>query len=192
MHPDVDAYLRSTGRWQDALTRLRSILLDTELTETLKWRRPCYTFDGGNVAMLGGLKEYCVLGFLKGALLEDPDGVLTAPGKDSQSMRQLRITHVEQVAELEPAVRDFVGQAIAIERAGLKIDRKASRELVIPDELAQKFTEMPALKTAFEALTPGRRRGYVLHIEGAKRPETRVARIDRCAPRILEGKGMND
>jgi uncharacterized protein YdeI (YjbR/CyaY-like superfamily) len=192
MHPDVDAYLRDAGRWRQELTRLRSILLDTELTETLKWRRPCYTFQDGNVAMLGGLKEYCVLGFLKGTLLEDPGGVLTAPGKDSQSMRQLRFTGVGQIEELEPTIREYIRQAIEVERAGLKIDRKANRELVIPDELAQKFTEMPALKTAFEALTPGRQRGYVLHFSGAKQPQTRVARIERWAPRILEGKGMND
>ena len=192
MHPDVDAYLREAGRWQEPLMRLRSILLDTELTETLKWRRPCYTFEGGNVAMLGGLREYCVLGFLKGALLEDPDAVLTAPGKDSQSMRRLRFTDAEQVSELEPTIRDYVRRAIEIERAGLKIDRKANRELVIPEELAQKFAETPALERAFTALTPGRQRGYVLHIEGAKRSETRVARIERCTPRILEGKGMND
>lgn len=192
MDPDVDAYLRTVGRWREELTLLRSIVLDSELTETLKWRRPCYTFEGGNVAMLGGLKEYCVLGFLKGVLLEDPDGVLTAPGKDSQSMRQLRFTSVEEIGERESTIRAFVRQAVDVERRGLKVTRTANRELVIPDELASKFTEMPALKTAFEALTPGRRRGYVLHFSGAKQSATRIARIERCVPRILDGKGMND
>ena len=189
---NADAYLRSTDSWRDELDRLRAILLDCGLTEQLKWRKPCYSFQQGNVAVLMRYKDFAAVNFLKGALLEDPAGVLVAPGENSQAARQLRFTSVEQIAEREADMRVFVGQAIALEKAGVKVDFKAKRELTLPDELLEKFDELPALKTAFEALTPGRQRAYVLHISTAKQSSTRASRVERCTQRILDGKGLND
>jgi uncharacterized protein YdeI (YjbR/CyaY-like superfamily) len=192
MNPEVDVYFRSTATWGHELAKLRAILLDCGLTEQLKWRKPCYTFQQGNVAVLMRYKEFVALNFLKGALLEDPDGVLVAPGENSQAARKLRFTSVREVTEREPALRAFLGRAIELEKAGVKVNFKAKRELTLPDELLEKFDELPALKPAFEALTPGRQRAYVLHISGAKQSSTRASRVERCVQRILDGKGLHD
>jgi uncharacterized protein YdeI (YjbR/CyaY-like superfamily) len=192
VNPQVDAFLRDAPAWRDELTALRAIVLDSGLAEDWKWRAPCYTFEGRNVAILGAFRAYCALGFFKGALLKDADGILTAPGKDSQFMRQARFTDVRRIAELEAVLRADIVEAVEVERAGLTVDAGAARELVLPDELREALDERPDLRAAFDALTPGRRRGYVLHIAGGKRSATRRSRVERCAPRILDGKGLHD
>jgi uncharacterized protein YdeI (YjbR/CyaY-like superfamily) len=192
MDPGVEVYLREDEPWSEELRRLRSILLDCGLSERFKWRKPAYGWAEGNVAVLMRYKEFAALNFLKGVLLADPDGALVAPGENSQAARQLRFTSVAEIDVREALLRAFVGQAIELEKAGRKVDFKAKRELTLPDELLARFTEKPQLKTAFEALTPGRQRAYVLYISTAKQPATRSARVARCEPRILAGKGMND
>ncbi len=191
-NPDVDAYFRELERWKPELTALRRIVLACDVTEQLKWKRPCYTHGGGNVAILGAMKASAVLGFNNGALLRDPAGILVAPGENSQYMRMVHFTSVERVTELEDTLQEYIGRAIANEAAGRKVDPRDRPEIALPLELEAKFAELPELKAAFEALTPGRQRGYLLHFTAAKQPKTREARIDRCVPRILEGFGLND
>lgn len=206
MIPEVDQYLKiGCGRcelggtpdckvhtWPEELSALRMMLLDSELEETLKWGVPCYTWEGKNIAILSALKQHCVLGFFKGVLLKDPDGVLVAPGKNSQSDRQLRSTSMEEVVRLEPYLRGFIREAIEIERAGLKVDFKAKTDLAYPAELQEKLDADPALNAAFEALTPGRKRGYVLHFSQPKQAATRTRRVEKYIPKILSGKGFHD
>lgn len=192
MDPGVERYLQDDDRWRAELKRLRAVLLDCGLTEQFKWRKPAYSYADGNVAVLMRYKEFAALNFLKGVLLEDPDIALVAPGENSQAARQMRFTSVEEIAEREVSLRGFVAQAIELEKAGRKVEFKAKRDLTLPDELVERFDEVPSLKSAFEALTPGRQRAYVLHIAGAKQPATRAARVAKCEPRILAGKGMND
>jgi uncharacterized protein YdeI (YjbR/CyaY-like superfamily) len=191
-NPDVDAYFAAPHAWKDEMERLRSILLDTELTEELKWRQPCYTVDGGNVAMISEMKAACVLAFFKGALLEDPHGILVSPGEHSRSARFARFTDAEQVTELEPVLRAYLAEAIALEKAGAQVDFAKDRELPAPAELEQRLDEVPGLKAAWDALTPGRRRAYVLYFSDAKQSKTRAARVEKHVPRILEGKGLRD
>ena len=191
-NPDVDAYVREDPAWREEIERLREILVATELTEELKWRQPCYTFDAGNVALIFRMKERCAVGFLKGALLEDPDGVLVAPGENSQAMRYLEFTSVDDVVAKESVLRDFVGKAIGAEKAGLSIKFKDTSEFEVPEELRIEFDESPELKAAFDALTPGRQRGYLLYFSGAKQSKTRASRIEKHRQRILEGKGIHD
>lgn len=189
--PRVDAIFATATLWHDELAAVRAILLDTELTEEFKWRAPCYTFRGGNVAMLWGFREACTLGFFKGVLMADPEGVLAAPGENSRASRTLRFTSVAQIRAMEPVIRAYVAEAIRIETAGMKVDFPKD-DLPHPAELTARLAADPALSAAFAALTPGRQRGWVLQFSAPKRPETRSARIDRAAPRILEGKGPND
>lgn len=190
--PKVDAYLKQSETWQRELRKLRTIALASGLTETLKWRQPCYTFEGGNVAVLHRFKDFCAIGFLKGSLLEDPEGLLVAPGEHSQAMRRLQFTSVSDITRMEQTVKAYVQAAIAAERSGLKVAFKAKQELKLPEELKDAFSQNPKLKKAFNALTPGRQRAYVLHFSGAKQSKTRTARIDKHTERILEGKGLND
>ena len=166
-------------------------MLACEVTEQLKWKRPCYTHGGGNVAILGdeGLGRARVQ---QRCPLRDPAGILVAPGENSQYMRMVHFTSVERVTELEDTLQEYIGRAIANEAAGRKVDPRDRPEIALPLELEAKFAELPELKAAFEALTPGRQRGYLLHFTAAKQPMTREARIDRCVPRILEGFGLND
>lgn len=206
MNPQVDNYLAvGCGRcplggtpdckvhnWPDVLAKLRAILLETALTEEVKWSVPCYTFDGKNVLIMSALKEHCALGFFKGALLKDPQGILIQPTKNSQADRQLRFTDVAQVVELESIVKAYVQEAIEVEKAGLEVEYKKTSEFDVPEELEAKFEEDPAFKAAFEALTPGRQRGYLLHFSGAKQSKTRTSRIEKCLPKIFEGIGLHD
>ena len=188
----VDAFVRSAKRWRAETEALRTILLDCGLTEALKWGKPCYAADSGNVAIIQGFKAHCALLFFKGALLDDPKGVLVAQGENTQSALRVEFTDADQIAAKEGTLRALIRSAIAVDKAGLKVDFKAKRALVLPDELTEAFGNRPDLKRAFEALTPGRQRGYVIHFSGAKQSKTRSARIDRCADRILEGKGWNE
>jgi uncharacterized protein YdeI (YjbR/CyaY-like superfamily) len=188
----VDGYIRKAKRWQNELTELRRIVLDSDLTEDVKWRVPCYTLDGKNVLFLGHMKESCVISFIKGALLKDPKRILIQQTENSQSVRVIRFTDVQEITKLEPVLKSYINEAIAIERAGLKVQFKKASEFKVPEEFQAKLDESPALKTAFHSLTPGRQRGYLLHFAGAKQSKTRAARVEKCMKRILKGKGLDD
>jgi uncharacterized protein YdeI (YjbR/CyaY-like superfamily) len=192
MNPKVDGYLRKNKKWRDVMQALREILLDCGLSEEVKWRQPCYTFQGSNVAIIGGFKEYCMLSFFKGALLKDAKGVLNIPGPNTQSGRVIRFSDVRQIVKMKPILKDLIRQAIKVEKAGLKVEFKKIEQFAIPEELQEKLDEIPALKTAFAALTPGRQRAYIMHFSAPKKPETRASRIEKCTPKILQGKGLND
>lgn len=191
-NPSVDGYLRKNKKWQKELEALRAIALDTPLTEEVKWRVPCYTFDGKNVAFLGAFNESCAFSFVKGALLKDPKGILQKPGENTQSARVIRFTDVEQIAKVAPVLRAYVDEAIQVEKAGLKVKFAKPPEFKLPEELQAKFKQRPEFKAAFSALTPGRQRAYVLHFSGAKQSKTREARIEKHTARILAGKGLDD
>lgn len=189
--PKIEAFFADARSWREELGAMRAILLDTPLTEEFKWRSPCYTFQGTNVAMVFGLKDNCGLSFFKGVLLTDTAGLLTAPGENSRSGRVARFTDLRQIVEAEADLKDLVRQAIAVEEAGLKVDLPPD-DFELPEELVERLETDRALKAAFEALTPGRRRGYALHFGQPKQSATRMSRIEKCAPRILAGKGMHD
>jgi uncharacterized protein YdeI (YjbR/CyaY-like superfamily) len=191
MDPKVDIFLRKAKRWQEESEKLRAILLDCPLTEELKWGEPCYTFQGKNVVLIGGFKEYVTLLFFKGALLSDPHGILVTPGT-LQSGRQIRFTAVREIAAMETILKTYIYEAIEVEQAGLKVKLKEHSEYAIPEELQKKLDEFPALKAAFDALTPGRQRGYMLHIAKPKQGKTRESRVEKCMQRILDGMGLND
>lgn len=186
----VDAFVSRAQAWRGEIQKLRSILLECGLEEDLKWGKPCFAFEGKNVAIIQPFKEHCSLMFFKGALLEDTHGLLRSQGANTQSALRLEFTSEAQVKKA--VVKSYVKQAIAVEQAGLSVDFKAKRELELPEELTQLLKKDRKLAKAFYALTPGRQRGYVLHFAGAKRPETRVARIEKCTPKILAGLGMNE
>jgi uncharacterized protein YdeI (YjbR/CyaY-like superfamily) len=192
MIPQVDGYLRKNKQWQEELAKLRKIVLDSELTEEVKWRVPCYTFQQSNVVILGAFKECCTLSFLKGALLKDAKGILVKPGENTQSARVVRFTNVREIAKLEPVLKAYINEAIEVEKAGLKVTFKKVTEHPVPEEFQAKLDETPGLKTAFDALTPGRRRAYLLHFSAPKQSKTRVSRVEKCMKQILGGKGLDD
>jgi uncharacterized protein YdeI (YjbR/CyaY-like superfamily) len=191
MNPKVDVFMRKAKKWRKESEKLRMILLGCPLTEELKWGQPCYTHQGKNIVLIGAFKEYCSLLFFKGALLKDAHGILVTPGK-LQSGRQIRLTSVRQIVEMEPILKAYIHEAIEAEKAGLKVKLKKHSEYVIPEELQKKLDEIPALKSAFEALTPGRQRGYFFHISAPKQAKTRESRVEKCMKLILKGKGLND
>ena len=186
----VDEFVRRAKRWRGEVEALRSILLDCGLDEELKWGKPCFLFEGSNVAIIQPFKEHCALMFFKGALLEDTHGLLRSQGENTQSAMRLELTSEDQIEK--SVVQDYVKQAIAVEKAGLTVDFEAKRELELPEELSRIFERDRKLAKAFDALTPGRQRGYVLHFTGAKQSKTRTARIERSIPKILAGKGLHD
>ncbi len=167
------------------------ILLECPLTEELKWGEPCYTFQEKNIVLIGGFKEYCTLLFFKGALLKDTHGILVAPGK-TQAARQIRFTRLREIVAMETILKTYIHEAIEVEKAGSKVKLKKHSEYIVPEELQRKLNEIPALKAAFEALTPGRQRAYMLHISAPKQSKTRESRVEKCMRRILDGKGLND
>lgn len=187
----VETFFREATQWREELAMLRSILLESSLEEDFKWHSPCYTHDGGNLVAIWGLKDSCALAFFKGVLLEDPEGILMAPGENSRSMRLIRFTSIDEITQCRSVVLNYVQQAIDAERSGLKVEFR-NDDLDYPEELLARFEVDPRLQEAFEALTPGRRRGYILHFSNAKQSATRVARIEKCAARIVEGKGLHD
>ncbi len=191
-NPKVDAVLRHTKQWHEEFEALRSIVLDLPLTEELKWYQPCYTFQGKNVVLMHGFKEYCALLFFKGALLKDLKGVLIQQTENVQSARQIRFTSVRQIDAMKPIVKAYVQEAIEVEKAGLKVKHKKTSEFKVPEEFQSKLDGMPALKTAFRALTPGRQRGYLFHFSQPKQSRTRAARVEKWTRQILNGKGLND
>jgi uncharacterized protein YdeI (YjbR/CyaY-like superfamily) len=171
---------------------LRAILLESELTEEFKWYQPCYTFQGKNVVVISGMKESCAFALFKGALLKDPYGVLTAPGKNSQSTRWIKFTSVREVVEMKTILKAYIREAIEVERSGLKVKLRKTSDLKFPDELQTMLDEFPDFKAAFETLTPGRQRAYIYHISGAKQSKTRETRVLNCMPQIMKGKGLLD
>jgi uncharacterized protein YdeI (YjbR/CyaY-like superfamily) len=191
MNPPLDTYFSEATKWYGELNKLRMIVLGCGLDEDMKWRQPCYTFNGGIVLLISPFKDYCALAFFKGTLLKDPAGILVAPGENSQAMRQIRFTSVQQIVEREAVLASYILEAIAIEKAGLKI-QKEPNATAVPEEFQSKLDKDAALKAAFEALTPGRRRVYLMHFSQPKQSATRQARIDKCTPQILAGKGLND
>ncbi len=192
MNPKVDVFLSKAKKWQEEFEKLRMIVLDCGLTEELKWGAPCYTFQKSNIVIMGGFKEYCALSFFKGALLKDVKGILIKPGENTQAARLIRFTNVREIVEMEPILKAYIHEAIEVEKAGLKVDFKKTTEYTIPEEFQNKLDEIPALKTAFEALTPGRQRAYILYFSAPKQAKTRESRVEKYIEQILNGKGMND
>lgn len=189
----VDGFIKKTKTWKEEFERLRSILLGfEELDEEIKWMHPCYTLEGKNIVLMHGFKDYCALLFHKGALLKDPDGILIQQTENVQAARQIRFTNVQEIIEMKPILKAYIQEAIEVEKAGLQVELKKTEEYSIPEELQTKFDEVPALKTAFEELTPGRQRAYILYFSKAKQPKTRVSRIEKYMEHILDGKGLND
>jgi uncharacterized protein YdeI (YjbR/CyaY-like superfamily) len=191
-NPKVDFYFKKEKKWQAEIEKLRTIILDCPLTEELKWGAPCYTFQKSNIILIHVFKEYCAVLFIKGALLKDTKGILIQQTENVQSARQVRFTNVQEIVEMETILKDYIYEAIEAEKAGLKVNFKKATEFSMPDELVHKFEENPTLETAFYALTPGRQRGYLLHFSAPKLSKTREARIEKCMPQILIGKGLND
>ncbi len=177
-------------KWLNEFELLRSILLDCPIQEEVKWGSPTYTYNGKNILIYGAWKEDCSLGFFKGSLLSDPEGVLVSPGPNAESSKLLRFTHVDQIRALEPLIKGFVYEAIELEKQGAKVIPKSVDELHFPQELLDKFDENPAFKAAFDSLTPGRKKGFLFHFNGAKQSATRTSRIEKCMPLIFEGKGL--
>jgi len=192
MNPKVDGYLRRAKKWQEEMKTLRMIILDCQLTEELKWGKPCYTFQNSNVVIIIPFKESCALLFCKGALLKDANGILIQPTENTQAARQIRFTNVREIVQMEPILKAYIYEAIEVEKAGLEVNYKKTSDFKIPEEFQNKLDEIPALKTAFDALTPGRQRAYILYFSAPKQSKTRESRVQKCMQRILNGKGLND
>jgi uncharacterized protein YdeI (YjbR/CyaY-like superfamily) len=192
MNAKVDAFLKRAKQWQAEFTKLRRIVLDCGLTEELKWGVPCYTFQKHNIVVIHGFKEYCALLFFKGALLGDAKSILIQQTKNVQAARQIRFTNVRDIDKLGKTLKAYIHAAIEVEKAGLKVKLKKTSDFPIPVEFRKKLDEIPALKTAFDALTPGRQRAYLFHFSSPKQSKTRESRIEKCIQQILNGKGLND
>jgi uncharacterized protein YdeI (YjbR/CyaY-like superfamily) len=191
-NPKIDFYFSKSRDWRKELEKLRTIALSCELTEELKWGVPCYTHRKKNIVLIHEFKEYCAFLFFKGALLKDPERILIQQTENVQAGRQIRFTGLEEIIELEPILRAYIDEAIEVENSGLKVSLKKTTEFAMPEEFRSVLEEMPALKTAFDALTPGRQRGYLLYFSAPKQSKTRVARIEKSIQQILDGKGLND
>ncbi len=192
MNPKVDFYFTKAKKWQEELKRLRTIVLGCGLTEELKWGCPCYTFENSNIVLIHTFKEYCALLFFKGVLLNDPKKILIQQTKNVQAARQIRFTNVQEIIQMKSVLKAYIDQAIKVEKAGLKVILKTTSEFSMPEEFKSKLDKTPKLKTAFEALTPGRQRAYILHFSAPKQSKTRETRIEKCMQQILDGKGLND
>jgi uncharacterized protein YdeI (YjbR/CyaY-like superfamily) len=192
MNPKVDFYFSKAKKWEKELEQLRTIVLDCELTEELKWGCPCYTFQESNIVLIHVFKEYCALLFFKGALLQDANSILIQQTENVQAARQVRFTSVREIGEMEAILKAYIHEAIEVEKAGLKVPLKKPAEFKIPGEFQKKLDEIPKLKKAFKALTPGRQRAYILHFSAPKQAKTREARVEKYVQQILDGKGLND
>ena len=192
MNPAVDFYFDKAEKWQKEVERLRVIALDCPLTEELKWGCPCYTFQDANIVLIHVFKEYCAFLFFKGALLADPNDILIQQTEHVQSARQIRFTNLREIVKMEPVLKSYIYEAIEVERAGLKVKLKKATEFPVPEEFQKRLDKKPALKKAFYSLTPGRQRGYLLYFAAPKQSSTRESRIDKWAPEILKGKGLNE
>ncbi len=191
-NPRFETYFAKDIKWRPELAALREIVLEFPVDEVLRWRQPVYQVAGENFLILSAFKAGATVGFFRGALMKDPAGLLQQPGPNSQSVRHMVFTSLAEIAEKAPTVREYVAEAIGIHKSGEKVDFKAVKELTYPAELQARMDEDDAFREAFKALTPGRQRSYVMHIEAAKQSATRTARIDRAAPKIFEGKGLNE
>ena len=192
MNPTANKYFLDAPQWKEELMQLRKIALGAGLTEMIKWGVPCYVFQESNVVLLGAFKAFCSISFFKGSLMGDPNGILLKPGENSQTVRMIKFTHLDQIRELEPVIRAYIFEAIEIEKTGVKPIVDKSAELAFPEELLQILDQDAAFKSAFTALTPGRQRGYNLFFTAAKQPATRITRIEKYRQQILDGKGIND
>lgn len=188
----VDFFFEQDSKWQDIYKALRTIMLGCQLSEELKWGVPCYTFQKGNVVLIHGFKEYCALLFFKGALLSDTDGILVQQTTNVQAGRQVRFTNIKEVMALKPIIKAYTYEAIEIEKAGLKVELKKTTDFAMPEEFEQKLNDVPRLRAAFEALTPGRQRAYLFYFSQAKQAKTRIARVEKYITKILDGKGLED
>ena len=191
MNPKVDEHLSKAKKWREESQELRRIILDCQLTEELKWGQPCYTFQNKNIVLIGKFKEYCSLLLFKGALLKDAHGILKKPGEHTQAGRLIRLTSVREIVEMEAILKAYIHEAIEVEKSGLKVKLKKHSEYKIPEELQNKLDEIPALKTAFQALTPGRQKAYIFYFSAPKLSKTRVSRGEKFVQPILDGKGLN-
>jgi uncharacterized protein YdeI (YjbR/CyaY-like superfamily) len=191
-NPKVDAFLKRADKWREEFEKLRAIALDCDLTEELKWGQPCYQLDGKNIVLMHGFKEYCAYLFFKGALMKDPNGILVQQTENVQSARQIRFTHAGEIAQLRPVLKAYIQEAVEVEKSGVKVEMKKTGEFAMPDEFKARLDADSPLKKAFEALTPGRQRAYLLHFSQPKQARTRESRIEKCIPDILAGKGLND
>ena len=192
MNPRVDVFLSKAEKWQEEFKTLRTILLDSELTEDLKWGKPCYAYQGRNVVLMHGFKDYCALLFFKGALLKDVPGLLIKQTENVQAGRQIRFTSAREIITMKATLKAYIRESIEVEKAGLEVNFKKTTEFIIPAEFQHKLERTPALKSAFGALTPGRQRAYILYFSAAKQPKTRESRVEKCMPSILAGKGLDD
>lgn len=192
MNPKVDFFFEKPSQWQEEYTLLRSLALGCDLTEELKWGKPCYTLNNSNVVLIHGFKEYCALLFHKGALLNDEQNLLIQQTENVQAARQLRFTHYDQIHDMQDDIKAYITDAIRVEKAGLKVEMKKTAEYEMPEELQEKLNADSELEEAFYSLTPGRQRGYLLYFSQAKQAKTRIARIEKYIPHILAGKGFND
>jgi uncharacterized protein YdeI (YjbR/CyaY-like superfamily) len=191
-NPKVDWFFSKATKWQKEYEQMRTIVLDTGLTEELKWGCPCYTFEKKNIVLIHGFKEYCAFLFFKGALLKDSKGILIQQTENVQSARQIRFTSVKEIVKMKSTLRAYIYEAAEVEEAGLKVDLKKTADFSIPEEFQNKLDKKPALKKAFNALTPGRQRAYIFYFASAKQPKTREARVEKYVKQILDGKGLDD
>jgi uncharacterized protein YdeI (YjbR/CyaY-like superfamily) len=192
MNPKVDFFFNKAKQWQDEYEKLRMIALDCGLTEELKWGCPCYTLNTQNIVLIHGFKEYCAFLFFKGALLNDTNGILIQQTENVQSARQIRFTNILEIVEMAPTLKAYIHEAIEVEKAGLQVNLKKTADFAVPEEFQSKLDHIPALKAAFEALTPGRQRGYLFYFSQPKQSKTREARVEKYIPQILSGKGLDD
>jgi len=192
MDSDIDAFFSKAKKWKEEFEQLRKISLDSGLTEEFKWGKPCYTHKKSNILLIHGFKEYCALLFFKGALLKDAEGILVSQTENTQATRQIRFTNVQEIVDMEPILKAYINEAIEVEKVGLKVELKKTTEFSIPEEFQNKLDEIPALKTAFDALTPGRQRAYILYFSAPKQSKTRESRVEKYMQQILSGKGLND
>ncbi|WP_423410385.1 YdeI family protein [Heyndrickxia sp. MSNUG] len=194
LNPKVDEFLSKADKWKEEYETLRKIVLDCgcELTEEFKWMHPCYTFENKNIVLIHGFKDYCALLFHKGALLKDANKILIQQTENVQAARQIRFTNVQEITEIETVLKAYILEAIQVEKAGLEVNFKNTTEYIVPEELQVKFDEILDLKTAFEALTPGRQRAYLLYFSQPKQSKTRTSRVEKYIGQILSGKGLND
>jgi uncharacterized protein YdeI (YjbR/CyaY-like superfamily) len=192
MNSKVDWFFEKATRWQEEFTKLRAIVLDCDLKEDLKWGQPCYTYEKGNIVLIHGFKDYCALLFFKGALLKDKKKILIQQTENVQAARQIRFTSLQEISKLERTVKAYIYEAIELEETGAKVELKKTTEFPVAEEFQAKLDKSRSLKKAFEALTPGRQRGYLLYFSSAKQAKTRAARIEKYMPKILAGKGLDD
>lgn len=192
MNPQADVFLSKAKKWQAEYEKLRAIVLDCGLQEEFKWMHPCYTFEDNNIVLIHGFKEYCALLFMKGALLKDEKYILIQQTENVQAGRQIRFTNIAEIIEMEPIIAAYIREAIEVEKAGLKVEHKETKDFEVTAEFQQKLDEDPRLRTAFKALTPGRQRAYLLYFSAPKQDKTREARVEKCIELILDGVGLND